>query len=617
MSRGKILFGTAMLALMTGCGEGGSDGGAARVASTGKTTEVLGQTVHYAPEDGVSYGCQAKSTRYPWGKGELRTWTPTVASVPEHPNATAGAPNSPPFQGRLIQAYGDDYGQARRTFIVEQEDGCRRQFLSDFFSNDDNSYIQAQIDRHPAAVDTATYARSYYAPDPGAPLTSPELLASGQLHVYETQHFALWYGNGLDSSYDFMRTMGWDNRSLETALQETGEWLEKVWAISRDIIGAPMPYANAEKKEKLNVFICGTGRPNVAGGDRGGCGASTAKVMGISGWAMKKGSQTLAHEFGHFIQDRSGGFRPTYGNGGFWETGANFNAFAISPNFNWYDNYLNQLEYGPAFSHPRYEQHPFMTFLYENDRSRDLVWGVWTAFKRVNGWSARPRYYIDQIVQSGLRSGAYPQGFRSFAEDMGWYGARLVTMDFFNQRLLLDGMRPTATTSSIGHFHTPLARSGDDPTVYAPPVERSLLEWGTHIIPLTPAGGRTTVTLTGKTTDNQAAWRFAIVVVKPGDVPVYSSLAKAEGTGSGSTSLNIPAGAKAYLAVTATPYKYEDLPEQPGGEPAYGTRFPYSVRIEGATPWVAAARAGDLDSAPGLWANNWNLNGNGGGWWPC
>lgn len=615
MERSKFLVGVAMLALLTSCGP--DDKEMAHLVSGSGIGSLLGDIIHHAPEQEVSFGCQARSNRYPWGKGDLRTWTPKVASVPEHPNATAGAPNSPPFEGRLIQAYGEDYGQAHRSFIVEGEDGCRRQYLTSFFSDDDNSYIQAQIDQHPATVDTATYERAYYAPDADAPLTSPELLASGQLHVYETQHFALWYGNGVDSSYDFMRTMGWDNRSLETALQETGEWLEKAWIISRDVVGAPMPFANAEKKEKLNVFICGTGRPNVEDGDRGGCGAGSAAVMGISGWAMKKGSQTLAHEFSHLIQYRAGNFNQNPGNKGFWETGANFNSFVVSPSFNWYDGYLNQLEYGPTFSHPRYDQHPFMTFLYENDRTRDLVWSVWKAPKESNGWSLRPRDYVDQLVVSGQKSGAFPLGFKSFAEDMGWYGARLVTMDFFNQRLLLDGMRPTQTTSSIGHFHTPLSRSADDPTVYTPPAERSLLQFGTHIIPLTPGGGRVTVTLTGGTTSNQAAWRFALVTVKPGDVPVYSSLAKAEGTGSGSTSLTIPAGAKAYLAVTATPYKYESLPEQPGGKPAVGTRFPYSVRIEGATPWVAAARACDLDSAPGLWAGNWNLNGNGGGWWPC
>ncbi|VXC83982.1 conserved hypothetical protein [Sphingomonas sp. 8AM] len=579
---------------------------------------ALGGIAHHTLDEEVSFGCQARSSRYPWGKGELRTWTPNVASVPEHPNASAGAPNSPPFQGRLIQAYGEDYGQAHRSFIVEQEDGCRRQYLASFFSDDDNSYIQTQIDQHPAAIDPATYERVNLGGDADQQSATAEQLANGQLHVYETQHFALWYGNGLDDSYDFMRTMGWDNRSLETALQETGEWLEKAWVISRDVINAPMPFADAGKKQKLNIVICGTGRPDVPDGDHGGCGASVSgQVMSISGWAMKKGSQSLAHEFSHLIQFSAGNYPSYGGNIGFVETGANFNSFVISPSFNWYDNYLNQLEYGPAFSHPRYDQHPFMTYLYENDRTRDLVWNVWKALKSANGWSARPRDYIDQVVASGQRSGFLPLGYKSFAEEMGWYGARLVAMDFFNQRLLLDGMRPTQTTSSIGHFHTPLARSGDDPTVYTAPAERSLLEWGTHIIPLTPAGGRVTVTLTGGTTRNQAAWRFALVTVKPGDVPVYSALAKAEGTGSGAASLTIPAGAKAYLAVTATPYKYESLPDQPAGEPAVGTRFPYSVRIEGATPWIAAARSCDLDSAPGLWAGNWNLNGNGGGWWPC
>jgi hypothetical protein len=610
-------MGMSALVLTTGCGPDRSDGTGVQAHSAAAKVEPLGVAAYtQSPAPDISYGCQARSTRYPWGKSDFRIWTPKVTTVPDHPDQTPGAPNRPAFSARVIQAYGEDYGEARRSVILETEDGYRRQFPTVYFSDADNAIVQSAIADHPAPPDPAVYQRTYYAPDPDAPLTTPDLLASGQLHVVETQHFAIWYGNGRDDSYDFARAIGWERRDFDVAIRETGEWLEKAWVISRDVIGAPMPFADSQNKEKLNIFICGTGRPNVSGGDHDGCGAGAARVMGISGWALHKGSNVLAHEFSHMIQYRAGNFRENPGSGPFWETGANFNAYAISPSFTSAPVYLNQLEYGPTFSPPRYEQHPFMTYVYENDRTRPLVWSIWKLATQ-NGWSARPRDYVDQLVQSGIRTGAYPQGFKSFDDDMGWYGARLVTMDFFNQRNLLDGGRPSPTTSSVGHFHTPLVPSAGNACVYTPPAERNLLQWGTHIVPLTPSGQRVTVTLNGATTDNQAAWRFAIVAVKPGDVPVYSALARTEGKGSGTVSLTVPAGAQAYLVVTATPYQYETLGWQPDHKPARGTPFPYSVRIEGALPWTAAVQSCDRDTAPGIWAINWNLNGNGANWRRC
>jgi hypothetical protein len=595
MSYRVAVVGSLVLAVLAGCKED----------TASRSTATIGVAAYTsAPANAVGYGCQARSTRFPWGKLELRTWTPRRAFMIDHPEDAPGTLYGSPFSARLVQAYGADFGSSRRTVILEMEDGCRRQFRTESFLDADNALIEAEMAKRPMTPDPATYRISY-----SDPLTSPDLVASGQLRLYETQHFAFWYGNGTDSSYDFARTIARKGRTMEQVLRETGEWLERVWLINRDVIGAPMPFANSADKQKLNVYLCGTGRPN-ADGDRGGCGAAAAAEMGISAWALDKGSEIISHELGHMIQYYTGGFQNSESAGPIWETGANWNAFAISPS--WVDNpyYFDNLENGPLFSLSRYDAFPFMNYLYENDRMRSLVFDAWKTTVSRGASSSVTRDFVETLIQVGQKSGAFPQGLATFADDMGWYGARLAAMDFFNQRALIDGYRATPTTHRMGSFYTPLIPATSNGALFTPPTERPLLEWGTHLVPMIAGAKTVTVTLTGKTIANSAAWRFSIVAVKDGDVPVYSALGKAVGVGSGSTSLAVPSGSKLYLAVTATPYKYQSLGWQMSGAPIFGVRFPYEVKIEGATPRMGPVGACDVEAAPGQWTYNYSLNNN-------
>ncbi len=590
--RRSLVAGSAMLAILSGCNEDGE-----------QTSPVIGLSSFTRSAAIPSFECQARSTRLPWGTMAMRTWTPRRPTIPDWPSDTAGIAYGQPFQARLIQAWGDDYGEARRTLILEMEDGCRRQFRSDSFSDADNALIAAEIAKRPTAPDPATYRIVY-----SSPLTSPELVASGTLRLYETQHFAFWYGNGADDSYDFYKTVTEQGRTMEQALRETAEQFERQWFINRDIIGAPLPFANSTDKQKLNIYLCGTGRPN-AEGDRGDCGASAGEAMGVSAWALGKGSKIISHEFGHMIQFYTGGFRDSPTAGPIWETGAEWNTFAVSPHFTTAAFYLDNLEYGPLFSVSRYAAFPFMNYLYETDRTRPLVFGAWKTAVQNGAWSSVTKDFVPTLVQLGQKTGAYPQGFVSFANDMGWYGARLIAMDFFNQRVLDDGTRSWPNTRWLGHLYTPLVPATQSST-YTPPVERALRQWGTHLVPLTSNGAVAKVTLRGQATANSAAWRFSIVAVKNDGAPVYSALGAAVGTGSGSTSLTVPNGAKLYLAVTATPYRYESLGWQKLGAPAAGTRFPYSVKIEGATPLTGSVDACNPGSEPGGWTLNYGLSGN-------
>ncbi len=557
-----------------------------------------------AAPNATAVGCQSRSARFPWGRMELRTWTPREAMQPINPSVSPGSAYGAPFSARLVQAYGADYGEARRSVTLELEDGCRRKFKTQSLSEADNSFLDSELAKHPTIPDPATY-RIEYQPNG---TTSPELVASGELNLLETPHFAFWYGNGTDQSYEFARDIARQGRTMQQVLQETAEWYERLWYINRDIVGAPMPFANSTDKRKINVFLCGTGRPNV-GGDREGCGASAAEFIGISAWALAKGSGVITHEFGHVIQFYTGGFRG--GNAGpIWETGANWNSAEVNPSINNAFYYFDNLENGPTWSVSRYANYPFMSFLFEQDRTRDLVFGVWKPGARQGAWSSLQKDYFPMVVEAGRVSGAYPEGFVSFANDMGWYGARLVTMDFQSQSLLRDAFRWTRDTHNMGHFYTPLVRDAADPTVYTSPNERPLMQWGTHLIPLSSNASTVKVTLTGRTTANSAAWRFSIVAVRGGDKASYSTLGRADGRGSGTISLGVPTDAKLYLAVTATPYRYESNGWQTLGEPVKGTKFPYSIKLEGAVPRVTDVRACDLESRSGTWGVNYTLNGN-------
>ncbi|MBJ6123511.1 hypothetical protein JAO74_17135 [Sphingomonas sp. BT553] len=193
-----------------------------------------------------------------------------------------------------------------------------------------------------------------------------------------------------------------------------------------------------------------------------------------------------------------------------------------------------------------------------------------------------------------------------------------MSMDFVNRRALLDNISATKDALYLSHFYTPLATvaSVRDPKVFAAPAARSLLQWGTHIVPLTPSAAKVSIALTGGTRVNGAAWRVSIVSVSSDGTAHYSPLGSVEGTGTGSTSLDVAAGGRMYLAITATPSVYESLEWQPDGAPTKGTKYPYRVKIDGAVPFMGAASACNPAAVP-AWNLNYNTNGFLAGGKPC
>ena len=545
-------------------------------------------------------GCKATSSYNPWGVLPLRTWTPLSSDAPAEPHRAPGTAYGPAFQARLVWAYGANLGESSRVAEFEMADGCRRRFRLSSLSDNDVAAIEQEADKHPLSEDTASYDTDY-----DLEPTSREALDAGTVRKVETQHFTFWYGVKTDGfSYRWARDTGNDWNQL---IEQSAQWLEAIWLWNRDILAAPMPYQDGDNRKKINMYVCGTGIPFFSDGDMGDCGASAAAGMWVSAPNLQAGGVTTIHEFGHVIQFYTGGFRDKSDAGPIWEVGAEWNAYVLSPDYvGFLPYYLNNLENGPLWSIARYGAQPFMSFLYEQDSTWPFVWESWTQNLR-DSEGATTEDYLQAFVRLGQAAGVYPHGFASFANDMGWYGARLAGMDFIDQRALIDATTASATQTLASHLYAPLAE-GSGANQYVSSPARPLLQFGTHLIPLTANGGTVQVTLTGDTTANQAAWRFALVAIENGTKVTYSDLGAVSGTNSATISRAVPQGAKLFLTVTATPGAYETLGWQPAGA-VTGTKFPYRVSISGATPPTGDPAACAANIAPNSRTLNYNTNG--------
>lgn len=565
------------LVLVAGCGGGGGGG-----------TESAVQAPEVLEVPASEKACRSTSSDYPWGRVDTRTWT------------LRGSPGKT-FEARLIVAFGDDSLGVPRQVLFEMADGCRRQLGLSELADADASMVSEAIAAHESTADPATY-EVYFEPDG----PTRQDLDNGTLVLHATQHFAIWRGvdsNGQSSKRIAAERGGWDG-----VLEQVGMLLERQWLWNRDLRKAPMPYADGSSttRRKVNVYVCGTGLVFLEGGDLEDCGASAAEAMWVGGWAILD-PFTLMHEFGHVLQFYSGGFRDKEAAGPIWETGAEWNAFTFVPSALSLPYYADNLESGPLFSHSRYGAFPFFLHLQENDATRALVWRTWLQNRRTDA-GATTEDYVQALVRLGQEAGVYPNGYKSFADDMGWYGARLAAMDFGAQRELTNELESAGGTAQrVAKRFVPLTAAATQ-GVYASPAERPLLEYGTHLVPLTAAPGKVTAQLTGATVANDAAWRFALVAVAAGGSVRYSSLAKVDGTGTAATALEHVAGERLYLAVTATPYGYETLGWQGSGA-TQGTQFPYRVRFANAVPMTGAASMCNPGVEAGVQDFNYNTNG--------
>ena len=421
---------------------------------------------------------------------------------------------------------------------------------------------------------------------------------------YDTQHFAFWYGiDQTAASYKWEANLG---TNWQVFLNLGGDWMEKVWAMDTTILINPMPYAGSDAPRKINIYVCGTGLPFGDNNDKGDCGASGAQSMWVSAIYLQPGSTAMIHEFGHTTQFYTGGFQNNDYAGPLWETGANWNSNTLSPS---YDSgafyYLSNLENGVVWSYARYGEYPWMMYIYENDKTRDLLWGIWQKGLRDSSGNSTEDP-VPALIRLGQANGAYPSGIQSFNDDMGWYAARLPAADFNEQKMFFD----IFTNHAIATRFAPLATTSTSGN-YASPKKRPLYEYGIHIVPLTPSSGADTIAvqLTGATSTGNAAWRFSIVGLDSSHSPTYSQLESVTGTASAVTAINVVSGLTYYLVVIATPTQYKSFIWDDTSGTTTMPAFPYTVQMKGATPLTGAANMCTSHSESDAEDYNWDTNG--------
>lgn len=555
---------------------------------TGPATAAADPALDRGPSD-----CRSVSTDLPWGRLPLRRWTPRTG---------ADAPAGGPFRARLVRAHGRDTAHAPAMVLLESADGCRRAYQRRVLADDDQAYVRRVTARHPAAPDTrpepTVWRDERFVPD-GA-------VESGEVRRTTSRYFTFWYGTDTDAfSYRWVADRGerWD-RVLATAAR----WGDESYALIRDVLDAPMPYDDAPERRKLNVYVCGTGMTFPDHDDQGDCGASAgAQSMFVSVTYLQDGSTTFVHELAHVLQDFSGGFRGPESTGAIWEGHANWVDASLTPGFNiWY---WQNLENGPTWWTSRYGMFPLLLQLSSRPGTRDLVWRAWFENDRaVNGDTTED--FLETVVRLGREDGVYPRSWASFADETGWYGARLAARDFEQRQVFTKTMGWHQEASRyVGLRPTGTART------WASSTERPLWQYGTHVVPLDVDGSakELRLSLRGLTERAGAGWRYALVRVPRDGTDTglrYSGLGAAGGLERGRTvRLDVRDDADHFLAVTATPTTYARL-EGDDPRPA-PTTFPYRVRVDGASPSLPGSGSclGPY-TGPDAANLNWHTNGN-------
>ncbi len=567
----RLGFGTALV-LLSGCDEGSAPNPTLPQAIS---TPAPAPKPTPTPASTAVEPCMTSPTWLPWGKlGATRTWTPVDTDPSSGRADDAGRAAGAPFSARMVLAFGRDADFSRRTVVLELPNGCRRTFQARSFGAADIAEIDARQAEHPSEADARSYAIDY---QPGR--ATETAIASGRLKVLHTQHFSIWYGTDVNAfSYEQENRRG---RPWDEMIRDTGAWAEQIWLMDRDILAAPMPYSSDANPKRVNIYVCGTGLPWISGGDQDDCGASASDALFVSSAYLQPGSTTLIHEFSHTISFYTGGFRDRPSAGPAWESFAEWNSVSLSLNGGvQVPSYLGELEKGPGFSDLRYANWPWLIALSESDVTRPLLWRVWTDNLRDPSGRSREDQ-METIVRLGQANGAFPSGWRSFADFMGNFGSRLAAADFQMQKALLDYASAVPQEKRYAKL-SPIPGTSD----FQSPADRPLLQYGTHLIRLTPTPGAATirVRVTGIPQGAKSAWRFRIVAIDDRNVASYSSLARIDDGASGTAEIAATPNRRYVLAVTATPYVYQPLGWAGDSSFATPTKFPYRVDVAGASP---------------------------------
>ncbi|MES2440059.1 MAG: DUF6055 domain-containing protein [Verrucomicrobiota bacterium] len=482
----------------------------------------------------------------------VRKWNPT--NKLNEPGIRKGTS----FEAALVRVFNEDTPWSAEIAVFRLRDGTVRAWKARSFSDSDRRLMREMRAKTPVPPADkrkwTTRLSEQYA----------KLVKDGQLHQHETPHFVFIWGNKQEGEVKNLM-------SSPQFIEKAGEWFEKVWASYEVDAQAPMPYADSRKPERILVKLYNTGIPGVGDGY-----ANAAKEMAITPIAIRYGSTVVGHEFCHVVQAYTGGFMIRSSVGPWWETHAEAGSFSYSPTHgDSLGNMFSHLHHGCQWPESRYSNWAIVMHLWEKQRTRHLVYGIWTKNRRGDG-GASEEDPIETTVRLGKSDGSLPKGWESFTDEIGEMAARMVTMDYIHQGFLLDasaGMRKS-TMSQV----TPAPGT---PGWYASPADKPLYAYGAHWLPVRKQPGEKTITISfrGASKANDATWQLTLVGVDGENVARYSPRVTATGDTQAEVRIDVKPGEDYVLTVAATPTKYRPLTWDQTPE----FSFPYLVKATGGT----------------------------------
>lgn len=488
----------------------------------------------------------------------LRKWNPT--NKLNEPGIKKGSS----FQAALVRVFNEDTQWTSEVAVFRFPDGSVRAWKSKSFSESDLKIMREMKAKSPVpAIDKRKWTTRL-----GEQFET--MVKKGELNQHETQHFVfIWGKEPIEEVKDLINSPEF--------IERAGQWFEKVWAGYEVDMQAPMPYAGSRKPERILVKLYGTGIPGVGNGY-----ANAAKEMAITPIAMRYGSTTVSHEFGHVVDAHTGGFMVRPSVGPFWETHAEHGSFTFSPtDGNTLDKMFEHLHHGCQWPESRYSNWAILMHLWEKKRTRHLVFDVWTKNKRAEG-GVSEEDQIETTVRLGKSDGSLPKGWESFTDEVGEMAARMVTMDYVNQGFLAD-----ATAEMRKHSMSKVTTIPDAPGWFKPQSDRVLYAYGAHWLPLRKQGGarQLTVSFRGDSEAPDATWQITLVAVNAINEARYSTRTVALNKKEAKVQIDVRPGESYVLAVAATPLKYrtmtwDQIPE---------FDYPYQVSVSGGA-WDAGGR---------------------------
>ncbi|MEM2430878.1 MAG: DUF6055 domain-containing protein [Candidatus Bathyarchaeia archaeon] len=388
--------------------------------------------------------------------------------------------------------------------------------------------------------------------------------------------------------------------------------LERIWDIYINKLGFREPTESWNpskrdgKKYKVNLYVIGTlPSPHDGGGYYMGSDPDDFGIMLIdpTGLRADPPSWVLPHEFAHVLSahqsDKGGWAGGNPWSGPWWEMFANWmrEQYLLSENYE-----FKGKVYGPEtglssasfknthlfIPHGRnyYDCWMLFQYFYENP---DGLLGLGKDFPRRLWQEALPNEYPFDTIQRLLA----PYNI-SLKDLLGYYARRMATLDFAYKDLYRRKFEELnrAEGSPYGlYFYTELEIVPDKPGWWRVPMELAPQQTGYNVIPLKPEGtgdNRTIIVeFMGLVEPSRGSdWRVCLVVEDDYGNTRYSSL-----WNNGTNSITLSANEnKVYLVVVATPDRIMPVSAfQKENECSFKSspekaRFPYEVRIIGATP---------------------------------